>query len=421
MCPEGEVMTGFVRSGDRLTADGVDLGALADEFGTPLYVYSAAFVERAYSAYASAFSGVPHRICYAMKANASGALLRILARLGAGVDIVSGGELLAALRAGFPADRVVFAGVGKTDAELEAGLLHGISHFNAESEEELDRLSTAALRRGTTARASLRVNPNIDARSHPYISTGLAESKFGVDIAVAPEVVRRARGKRGVELVGLQCHIGSQMLDLEQIAEAARELAGLSRQLLAEGHPLRVLDLGGGLGIDYERSGAPDPEALAKIVRPALEGLDLELLVEPGRSLVAGAGVLLTRVLYVKDSARHRFVIVDAGMNDLIRPSLYDAYHAIEPLVDRARPSRTVDVVGPVCESADFLARGRVLPEIGPGEVLAVRDVGAYSFVMASNYNFRPRPAEVLVEGGRARLVRRRESFDDMVRNELPD
>jgi diaminopimelate decarboxylase len=412
-------MIGFARETGRLECDGVDLEAVGREFGTPLYVYSRAAVEAAFDSYAKAFQGVPHRVFFAMKANASLALLRILAERGAGVDIVSGGELLAAQRAGFAMTRVVFAGVGKTEEELELGLLRGIGHFNAESEQEIRVLAQVASRLRRTARVSLRVNPDIDPRAHPYVSTGLRESKFGVDIAIAPEVLHRVRGLPFIEIVGLQCHIGSQILDLDPLAEAARELAALSRQLLDQGFPLRLVDLGGGLGYDYDGSGAPAPEALAARILPELLGLPLELYLEPGRSLVAGAGVLLTRVLYVKQNGDHRFVIVDAGMNDLLRPALYQAYHRVEPVVSHGAPTRTVDVVGPVCETGDFLARGRDLEEMEPGALLAVRDTGAYSFAMASNYNLRPRPAEILVELGRARLVRRRETFEDMVRAEV--
>jgi diaminopimelate decarboxylase len=397
----------------------VSLQEAAERFGTPLYVYSRAAVEEAYRAYDRAFAAVPHRIHYAMKANASLGLLRVLRELGAGVDVVSGFELLAARRAGFAAADVVFAGVGKTDAEIALGLEHGIGHFNAESEEEIRRIGTAAQRRGAQAPVSLRVNPDVDPRSHPYISTGLRENKFGVDIGEAAEILERVGGLPGVRVVGLQCHIGSQITDLAPVGEAARALAALSRRLLERGLALEILDLGGGLGVGYEGNAAPGPEDLAAQILPALTGLPLKLLLEPGRSLVASAGVLLTRVLYVKENRDKRFVIVDAGMNDLLRPALYDAYHALEPVgPPRSRVGR-VDVVGPVCETGDFLARGRELPEVEPGELVAVRDTGAYAFAMASNYNLRPRAAEVLVEAGSLRVLRRRETFEDLVREEV--
>jgi diaminopimelate decarboxylase len=399
--------------------DGVLLEEAASRFGTPLYLYSAATMLEAFSGYERAFSGIPHRICYALKANASGALLRLLAARGAGADIVSGMELLAALRAGFPPERIVFAGVGKSDTELEQAVRTGVGHVNAESEEEIERLAEVGARLGRAIRVSLRVNPDIDARSHPYISTGLKQNKFGVDIKVAPDILRRVHGRAGIELVGLQCHIGSQILDLGPLGEAAQALAELSRTLLAEGFRLETLDIGGGLGVDYDGKGAPDLAEFAAAVRPAVEALPLTLLLEPGRSLVAPAGVLLTRVLYRKQNGDKRFVIVDAGMNDLLRPALYQAYHRIEAANPRAGAPVVADIVGPVCESGDFLARGREVPPLEPGDLLAVRDVGAYGFVMASNYNLRPRPAEALIENRAVRLIRRRETFEDLVRNEV--
>jgi diaminopimelate decarboxylase len=412
-------LTGFERVGGELRCDGVSLEDAARAHGTPLYVYSRAAIESAFRAYEAAFAPARPRICYAVKANGNGAILRLLASLGAGADIVSGGELLAALRAGFPAERIVFAGVGKTDAEIDLGLEHGIGEWNAESEDEIARIGRAALTRGAVARVSLRVNPDIDPRSHPYISTGLREAKFGVAIGLAPEILRRARERAGVEIVGVQCHIGSQITDLEPLAAAARALADLSRSLLDEGFPLRTIDLGGGLGVSYDGRGAPDASGLASAILPAVEGLPLTLVLEPGRSLVAGSGVLLTRVLYVKGGHGKTFVVVDAGMNDLLRPALYDAYHRVEPVVPRGREAELVDVVGPVCETSDFLARRREIERPDPGDLLAVRDVGAYGFAMSSTYNMRPRAAEVLVEDGRARLIRRRETFEDLVRTEV--
>jgi diaminopimelate decarboxylase len=410
---------GFALADGELRCDGISLVEAARLFGTPLYVYSRAAIEERWRSYEGAFAAVPHRICYAVKANGNGAILRLFAGLGAGADIVSGGEMLAALRAGFPPERIVFAGVGKTNEELALGLDRGIGEFNAESEEEIRRLARMAHERGTAARVSLRVNPDIDPRSHPYISTGLREAKFGVDIARAPEILGRARELPGVTIGGLQCHIGSQITDLEPLATAARELASLSRRLLDEGFPLRTIDLGGGLGVDYEGRGVPGPAALAERLLPALEGLPLTLVLEPGRSLLGGAGVLLTRVLYVKESRDKRFLVVDAGMNDLLRPALYDAHHRIEPVTPRGRGVETVDVVGPVCETSDFLARAREIERPEPGELLAVRDAGAYGFAMSSNYNMRPRAAEALVEDGDVRLIRRRETFEDLVRTEV--
>jgi diaminopimelate decarboxylase len=412
-------VTGFVRTGGTLEVDGVSLEEAAARYGTPLYVYSRAAVEAAYRSYHEAFAPVPHRVCYALKANGSGAVLRILAGLGAGADIVSGMELQAALRAGFAPELIVFSGVGKTEPELEQALRAGIGEFNAESEDEVRRLSTVAAALGRTAPVTLRVNPDIDARSHPYISTGLRDNKFGVDIAEAPAILARLRGLPAIEVVGVQCHIGSQVRDMAPLAEAARAVAALSRRLLDEGYALRTVDIGGGLGIDYYVDGGPPPADLAAAVLPHLRGLGLLLLLEPGRSLVARAGVLLTRVLYLKESYGRQFVVVDAGMNDLLRPALYNAFHRVEPVVSRERPSRRVDVVGPVCETADFLARDRNLEVPEPGEVLVVRDTGAYGYAMASNYNMRPRPAEVLVENGGLRLIRRRQTFEDLIGEEV--
>jgi diaminopimelate decarboxylase len=411
-------LSGFERHQEELRCDGVSLAEAARELGTPLFVYSRAAIEEAYRAYDAAFAAARHRICYAVKANGNGAILRILAGLGAGADIVSGGELLAARRAGFPPERIVFAGVGKSGAEIGLGLEHGIGEWNAESEDEIARIGAAAAARGQVAPVSLRVNPDIDPRSHPYISTGLRESKFGVDIALAPAILRRARRIPGVEIVGVQCHIGSQITELGPLAAAARELADLSRRLLDEGFLLRTIDLGGGLGVSYDGKEVPDPAALAAAVLPAVEKLPLTLLLEPGRWLVARAGVLLTRVLYLKGGRDKRFVVVDAGMNDFLRPALYDAFHRVEPLVPRGRPVELVDVVGPVCESSDFLARRRELETPDAGDLLAVRDAGAYGFTMSSTYNMRPRAAEALVEDGRVRPIRRRETFEDLIRTE---
>ena len=394
--------------------------ALAREFRTPLYVYSRERLESAYRAYEAAFASVPHRICYAVKANSSVELLKIFAGLGAGADIVSGGELKQALRAGFAPADIVFSGVGKADDELRLGLDSRIGEFNVESESELGRLSGIAARLGVRALITLRVNPNVDPKSHPYISTGLRESKFGVPIGDAPRILRQARSLPGIEVAGVQCHIGSQLLDLGPAAEAVRALVSLSRSLVAEGLALRSIDIGGGLGVDYDGSGAPTPGDLAALVLPEIKDLGLKLLLEPGRSLIAAAGVLLTRVIAVKENGAKRFVITDAGMNDLLRPSLYSAFHNITNLSARPGASMVaVDIVGPVCESGDFFAKDRRLAEVREGDLLGVFDAGAYAFSMASNYNFRPRAAEVLIEGGTPRLIRRRETFEDLTACEV--
>ncbi len=411
-------MSGFGRVAGVLHADGVSLEALAERHGTPLYVYSQSTLLEAFAAYEAAFAPVPHRICYALKANSCGGLLRLLAAQGAGADIVSGGELLAALRAGFSPQRIVFSGVGKTDAEIQLGLTHGIGQWNAESEQEIRRIALAAHAGGRVARVTLRVNPDIDARSHPHISTGLRESKFGVPIEHAGEILERVRQLPAIEISGVQSHIGSQVTDLGALEQAARAIVGLTRELLSRGFALKTIDIGGGLGVDYEGHGATTPAQLAARVLPAFAGLPLLLLLEPGRSIVAHAGVLLTRVIGVKDNAARRFVIVDAGMNDLLRPALYEAFHRIEPVRGGGGDECLVEVVGPVCESGDFLGRQRRLPGLAPGDLLVVRDAGAYGFSMASNYNLRPRAAELLADAGGARVIRRRESFEDLVRTE---
>ena len=415
----GDEELGFDRTEGALVCDGVMVSQIAERFGTPLYLYSAQTIRDAFLAYDRAFAPVDHRICYALKANSSGAILRLLSGLGAWADIVSGGELRAALRAGFAADRIVFSGVGKTDDELALGLEHGIADFNAESEAEIERLSALASKLGKTATLSLRVNPNIDPRSHPYISTGLAQNKFGIDIAKAPEILRWARGLPGLEIAGVQCHIGSQISDLSSLGLAARELATLSRRLIDEGFTLRTIDLGGGLGVDYEGGAAIDPAALAAVLLPEIQGLPLRLLLEPGRSLVARSGALVTRVLHVKENRGKRFLIVDAAMNDLLRPALYQAFHRIEPVIASGRRRVKADVVGPVCETGDFLARDREIEEVEPADLLVVLDAGAYAFSMASNYNMRPRAAEAMVENGEARLIRRRETFLDLVATDV--
>ena len=394
--------------------------SLAREFKTPLYVYSRERIQAAYAAYEAAFASVPNRICYALKANSSVALLKIFAQKGAGADIVSGGELRQALRAGFKPADIVFSGVGKTDDELAQGLDAAIGEFNVESESELKRLSAQAASRGAQAFVTLRVNPNVDPKSHPYISTGLRENKFGVPIEEAARILRGARTLPGLVVAGVQCHIGSQLRDLGPATEAVRAIASLSRTLLSEGFALQTIDMGGGLGVDYDGAGAPSPADLAGLVLPHVKDLGLKLLLEPGRSLIASAGALLTRVIAIKTNGPRRFFITDAGMNDLLRPSLYSAYHEIVNLSATAEtPIVTADIVGPVCESGDFFAKERPVQDASEGDLFAILDAGAYSFAMASNYNFRPRAAEVLLEAGRPRLIRRRETFEDLIACEL--
>lgn len=406
-------MAGFVRRGTELTCDGVSLSEIARAAGTPVYVYSRALIEENYRRFDAAFSSVDHLVCYATKANSNLAVLRCLAALGAGADVVSGGELRAALEAGLPADRIVFSGVGKTEAEIALAVAAGILAFNAESERELEKISAAATAAGRTARVALRVNPDIDARTHPYISTGLAHNKFGIAIARARAVYEKARSLPGLSATGVQAHIGSQITDPAVLAETARELALLSRQLLDASFPLETLDVGGGIGIATDEGPGLAPEAYAAAVLPELAGLPLKVLTEPGRAIVGPAGALVTRVLDVKENAGKLFVVIDAGMNDLIRPALYGTAHPIEAVLARGQAC-VADVVGPVCESSDIFARDKKMDRPGEGDLLAITDAGAYGIAMSSNYNFRPRAAEVLVEPGGFRVVRRRETWEDL-------
>ncbi len=409
-------MAGFERgAGGELTCDGMSLSALAREHGTPLYVYSWAKIQESYRRFDAAFASVPHLVCYATKANSSLAILKRLAGLGSGADVVSGGELRAAMECGIPPDRIVFSGVGKTDGEIAEGVAAGILAFNAESKREIEKIDAAARERGSVARVALRVNPDIDARSHPYISTGLKKNKFGVDIGRATEIFEKARGLPGVRMVGVQAHIGSQIVEPGPLAETAGELADLAQALERSGFKIETLDIGGGIGIGET---GITPEAYAAAVLPPLANLPYRILVEPGRAIVGPAGVLLTRVLYVKEERGKTFVVADAGMNDLLRPALYGALHPIEPVRPVKNPKITADVVGPVCETADFFLRDTQLGRPDEGDLLAIRDTGAYGFAMSSNYNFRPRAAEILVENGAVLLSRRRETFDDLTRLE---
>jgi len=407
-------------SNGRLYCEQVDLEAIARTAGTPCYVYSAQSILDAYRSYDDAFGDMPHMICYSVKANSTLGVLSLLARAGCGFDIVSGGELYRVLQAGGDPSRVVFSGVGKTAAEIEMALNNGICNFNCESEAELGEIDAIAGRLGRTARFSLRVNPDVDAVTHPYISTGLRDHKFGIDIAEAPAVYRRAKAFRHLRASGVDCHIGSQIIDYSSILEAAGKVLSLIETLRADGHAIDHVDLGGGLGIAYRSAdSAPGIHDFVSALR-TLIGMDaLTVVVEPGRSIVGPAGVLLTRVLNRKKTPSKEFVIVDAAMNDLIRPALYRAHHDIMPLNHNPGGAVIVaDVVGPICETGDFLARDRELADVQPGEFLAIASAGAYGFVQSSNYNSRPRAPEVLVEGSRWRTIRERESYEDLIRGE---
>jgi len=403
---------------ERLFCENVALADVAARVGTPAYVYSAATIRRHYRVFEEALAGHPSLICYAVKANANLGLLGLLAQMGSGFDIVSGGELARVLAAGGDPAKVVFSGVGKRADEMESALDAGIRCFNVESESELERLDAIARGRGMRAPVSLRVNPDVDAQTHPYIATGLHENKFGIDVARAEAVYRRAADMDGIEVMGVDCHIGSQLTSLSPFTDAVNRVLALIDRLAAEGIAIRHLDVGGGLGIPYLDEAPPSPAEYARAIHDLVRDRELELIVEPGRVIVGNAGVLLTRVELLKPGERHSFAVVDAAMNDLLRPALYDAWQAIVP-VDRASggETRLWDVVGPVCETGDFLGRGRELT-LKEDDLLAVRSAGAYGFVMASNYNSRPRPPEILVDGNAMHEVRARETVEDLMRGE---
>jgi len=413
-------MDHFQRKKGVLHAESIPLPRIAARHGTPLYVYSTATLTRHWRVLHRSLAGVRHLVCYAVKANANLGVLSLFARLGSGFDIVSGGELYRVLKAGGDPAKVVFSGVGKRDDEIAFALGEGVRALNVESAWELARVSAVARRQGVPAPIALRVNPDVDPRTHPYISTGLRENKFGVSVAEARRLYRLAAADPALEVRGIACHIGSQITSVRPFLDAIARVLALVADLGRAGIPIRHVDVGGGLGIRYRDEAPPHPDAYGAAIRGALAGFDGEVLLEPGRVLVGNAGILLTRVLHVKRSGRKTFVVVDAAMNDLVRPSFYDAHHEIEPVgPPRAGARRIVaDVVGPVCESSDFLARGRRMDEPEPGDLLAVRSAGAYGFAMSSNYNARPRAAEVLVDGGRVHLARARETYPDLVRGE---
>lgn len=395
-----------------------DVRSLAERFGTPLYLYSKSVIEQSFLAYRNAAGERDTLICYAVKANSNLAVLQLLARLGAGFDIVSGGELERVLAAGGDPAKVVFSGVGKTAAEMTRALEVGVHCFNVESEAELDLLNQVAAGLGRRAKISLRVNPDVDPKTHPYISTGLKENKFGIDIRQAPAVYGRAAAMAGIEIAGVDCHIGSQLTQLEPYSDAIDRVLALVDHLQADGITLSHIDMGGGIGIDYTSDDQPPAISdLMQLLESKLQGRDLSLVLEPGRSIVGNAGVLVTEVLFLKRSPDKNFAIVDAAMNDNIRPSLYQAYQTIMPVQQRDGNPEEFDVVGPICESGDFLGKNRAL-NINAGDLLAVCDTGAYGFGMSSNYNSRPRVAEVLVDGSNSYLVRERESFADLIRGE---
>ncbi len=411
-------MTAFAYQNGRLHAESVALEEIAERFGTPCYVYSRAAIEASLRDYQQALAGCDHLVCYAVKANSNLAVLNLLARLGAGFDIVSGGELRRVIAAGGDVGKVVFSGVGKTAAEMALALRLGIHCFNVESAAELERLQDVAQSLQLRAPVSIRVNPDVDARTHPYISTGMRENKFGIDIADALGVYQQAAAMRHIDVIGVDCHIGSQLVESRPFFDALQRVLALVDELASRGIPLRHLDLGGGLGVVYRDEQPPSPQQYIGELRQLVGERPLTLVFEPGRYIVANAGLLLTRVEYLKSNPEKNFAIVDAAMNDMLRPALYQSWMAVDPVAPHANSAPLQwDVVGPVCETADFIARGRTLA-LQAGDLLALRSAGAYGFVMSSNYNSRGRAAEIMVDGVRPYVVRQRETFDDLVRGE---
>jgi diaminopimelate decarboxylase len=413
----------FDYRGGELCCEAVPLTRIASEVGTPVYVYSRAELERAYRAFDAALDGIPHRVCYAVKANSSLGILSVLIGLGAGADIVSLGELVRWTRAGGDPAKVVFSGVGKTERELRSALDAGIGTFNVESAEELDVLDRVARGAGARARIALRVNPDVDPQTHPYISTGLKQNKFGVAMAEARALLRHARALRGLTIVGVDCHIGSQLTKTSPFTDAIARLVALIGELAEDGIKIEHIDVGGGLGIDYGKGDAPPPSpaeygAAVRSALAPLTALGVTLYTEPGRVIVGRAGALVTQVLYRKRNEAKHFTIVDAAMNDLMRPALYGSFHPMKPVVRPDRPAIATDIVGPICETGDFFARDRELPELAPGELLWIGAAGAYGSAMASNYNTRPRAPEVLVTGDRYTVIRDRETYDQLLAGE---
>ncbi|MBI3378517.1 MAG: diaminopimelate decarboxylase [Nitrospirae bacterium] len=402
---------------NELFAEDVPVKRLAEKYGTPLYIYSYKTLLRHFKAYENAFNGYPHIICFALKSNSNPSILRLFAKNGGGADIVSGGELYAALNAGISPKKIVYAGVGKTDEEIRFALKSKILMFNVESEDELRAINRIAGEMKTKAPVGLRINPDIDPETHPYISTGLRQHKFGIPIDDAVEHYRTASRLKNISVIGIHKHIGSQITKVSPFVDALRRILVLVDELSAQGVNIKCLDIGGGLGISYKDEEPPVPSDLARNLLPLLKGRKMTLIMEPGRSIAGNAGILVTKTLYLKEGCEKEFVIVDAGMNDLLRPSLYGAYHRILPLRKTRRSGIFADVVGPICESGDFIAKEREMPAVKQGEYLAVMGAGAYGFSMSSNYNSRPRPAEVMVKGREHFLIRERETYKDILRN----
>lgn len=408
----------FQYHGDELYGEEVPVREIAAAVGTPFYLYSQKTLERHFSVFDKAFAAMEHLTCYSVKANSNTAVLKLFANLGAGVDVVSGGEIFRALQAGIPSRKIVYSGVGKTRAEIDYGLASDILQFNVESAQELDLVDSVAAQHGTSARIALRINPDVDPKTHPYISTGLKKNKFGIKIEEALDAYKKAAAKKHVKITGVACHIGSQITQTGPFIDALGRVKSFIRELEREGIRIQYLDLGGGLGITYDEETPPQPAEYAEAILREMQGLACTLILEPGRVIVGNAGILVSQVLYTKASDTKNFIIIDAAMNDLVRPSLYDAYHEIQPVVKRQAGSITADIVGPICESGDFMARSRAVPDVASGDLIAIMSAGAYGFSMSSNYNSRPRIPEVLVHGGKYWVIRKRETYEDLVRNE---
>ena len=405
-----------------LYCEEVPVKKIVQEVGTPVYIYSSATIKRHFKVFDESFKSIPHLVCYSVKANSNLAVLSLLKNLGAGADIVSAGELKRALKAGFDPKKIVFSGVGKTPEEIKLALEAGILMFNVESLAELDTLAQIANSMGKKAPFALRVNPNVDPMTHPYISTGLKQNKFGIPEELVIPAYKKAAENPHLEPIGLDAHIGSQITSVTPFKDALKRLKVIWNELKSLGISLKYLDIGGGLGIVYENESPPMPEEYANAIIEEAKELEATLILEPGRVIVGNAGILVTKVLYLKENFEKKFVIVDAGMNDLIRPAFYQAYHKIVPVEENFEREEVVDVVGPICESGDFLAKQRPLPRVKPGDLLAVMSAGAYGFVMSSNYNSRPRPPEVLVSGDKFYIVRKRETIEDLYRlEEIPE
>jgi diaminopimelate decarboxylase len=412
----------FKYKNHQLHCEDIPIQQIAEKVGTPFYLYSYHTLVRHFTVFDDAFKGIPHLVCYSAKANSNLAFLRLFVSLGGGVDVVSGGELYRALKGGADPQKIVFSGVGKREDEIEYALRSDILMFNVESSQELQVINGVAERIGKKASIAIRVNPDIDPKTHPYISTGMKQNKFGIDILRAPMAYQQASQLPNLEIIGIDCHLGSQLVEVEPFIEALRKLKRLVENLRNEGMEINYLDLGGGLGITYEDEEPPHPMEYASTLLEEIRGFGCTLILEPGRVIVGNAGVLISKVLYTKENEEKRFVIIDAGMNDLVRPSYYGSYHQILPVKEETREEIVADVVGPICESSDFLAKGRRMPNLRSGELIAVMSAGAYGFSMSTNYNSRPRLAEVLVRDNQMFVIRQREVYEDLVRGEeIPD